>query len=56
MRILSHLQVISKVCNVESFDLPKFHRRPDVDNTVESIPTGNRPQVGPNNSWSMDIR
>lgn len=34
----------------------RFHRRPDVESIVDSIPKGNSPQVGPKTSWSMTIR
>lgn len=37
-------------------DVLRFQRRPVVVSTVESMPTGRRPQVGPNRLWSMFMR
>jgi hypothetical protein len=33
----------------------RSHSSPRVDKTVSSIPTGRRPHVGPNMSWSTSI-
>ena len=34
----------------------RFHLRPVVVRTVESMPTGRRPQVGPKAAWSIAMR
>lgn len=40
----------------EELNLLRFHLRPVVESTVESIPTGSRPHVGPNTECSMAMK
>lgn len=40
----------------ELMNLHRFHLRPVVESTVESIPTGSRPHVGPSTECSMAIK
>lgn len=40
---------------VKKVKIPRFHRRPEVVRTVESMPTGRRPHVCPSSSWLMQI-
>jgi len=55
-RPLQTFNELSSPVHDEGCTLLRFHRSPFVVRTVESTPTGSKPQVGPSTEWSIVIR